>query len=60
MKAQKKFFFKKEDNVIKELLDCNTMHNIIGGLETDYSKTTYAESTGVPKPRIDKPKKEVN
>ena len=60
MKAQKKFFFKKEDNVIKELLDCNTMHNIIGGLEADYSKTTYAESTGVPKPRIDKPKKEVN
>ena len=60
MKNQKKFFFKKEDNAIKELLDSKTMHNIVGGLEADYSKTTYAESTGVPKPRIDKPKKEVN
>ena len=45
MKAQKKIFFKKEDNVIKELLDCNTMHNIIGGLETDYSKFVYSETT---------------
>ena len=60
MKNQKKFFFNKEDNAIKELLDSKTMHNIVGGLEADYSKTRYAESSGVPKPRIDKPTKEVN
>jgi hypothetical protein len=59
MKNQKKFFFKKEDNAIKELLDNKKMHNIVGGLESDYSKTTYAESTGVVKPKIGKPKKEI-
>lgn len=58
MENKKKFFFKKEDNVIKELLDNEKMQNIVGGLEADYSKTTYAESTGVPKPKLDKPKNE--
>lgn len=33
MKNQKKFFFNKEDNAIKELLDSKTMHNIVGGLK---------------------------
>ena len=54
MKKLKKFFFNKEDNAIKELLDNKKMQNIVG----DYSKTTYAESTGVPKPKIDKPRKD--
>ena len=58
MKKLKKFFFNKEDNAIKQLLDNKKMQNIVGGLEADYSKTTYAESTGVPKPKIDKPRKD--
>ena len=52
MEKRKKFFFKKEDNAIKELLDIKKMHNIVGGLESDYKKTTYAESTGVEKPKL--------
>ena len=40
------------------MLDNKKMQNIVGGLEADYSKTTYAESTGVPKPKIDKPRKD--
>lgn len=45
MSKQKKFFFKKEENVIKELLSNEKMQYIFGGLEQEYTKTTYAEST---------------
>ena len=46
MKNQKKFFFNKEDNVIIELLENDKMHNIVGGLEADYSKIVYGDTHG--------------
>ena len=46
MKNQKKFFFNKEDNAIKELLDNKKMQNIVGGLEVDYSKAVYGDTHG--------------
>ena len=53
MENKNKFFFKKEDKAIKELLNHEKMNLIVGGLEySSYSKTTYAESTGVDKPRL--------
>ena len=53
MENKKKFFFNKEYKAIKELLNHEKMNLIVGGLEySSYSKTTYAESTGVDKPRL--------
>lgn len=49
MKNTKKFFFNKEENVLDLLikLDRNQMSTIVGA----YAERTYAESTGVPKPK---------
>lgn len=56
MENQKKFFFSKEENALElfEKLDREQMNKIVGS----YSERTYAESTGVPKPKTPKlPKK---
>ncbi|GGF07078.1 hypothetical protein [Flavobacterium limi] len=49
MKNEKKFFFSKEENALELFgkLDRNQMSKIVGS----YSERTYAESTGVKKPK---------
>jgi hypothetical protein len=52
MENKKKIFFNKEENVLELLnkLDRNQMSTIVGA----YAERTYAESTGVRKPKVPK------
>ena len=52
MENKKKFFFSKEENILDLLskLDRNQMSTIVGAY-SEKPQRTYAESTGVAKPR---------